>query len=225
MHIGADIPEMIGDPLEFRHQAPEPVRARWRIDCERRLHGAGESNGVGRSRIAADAPRQNARAFDARAAHQTIDALMHVAETLLEPYDRLAAGVKPKMARFDDPRVNRADRNLVQALALGLEKRVSIGRAVVQSRPSQRIAHWPAAMIKPAPLVRRFAGREAEEIAGRALETVGRSVNRRHRRERTVLAGDLDKRDRARRLAQRHPHSPLIPPKAHERRFSSSKED
>jgi hypothetical protein len=45
---------------------------------------------------------------------------VHVAETFLEPNDRLAAGVKPEMARFDDARVNGADWNLVQAFALGL---------------------------------------------------------------------------------------------------------
>jgi hypothetical protein len=155
---------------------------------------AREGDAVGHSRIAADARRQNATAFEARAAHQTIDTLVHVAEAFLEPDDRLAAGVKPEMAGFDDPRVNGSGRDLVQAFALGLEEGIGIRRAVMRKRLSHRMAQRPAAMIEPSPLVRRFTRREVEEVAGRTLEPVRRSVNRRHRRERAVLAGDLDER-------------------------------
>ena len=114
----ADVAEMIGEPLELGHHAAQGVRARRRLDAERRLDRAGEGDRVGDRRIAADPPREPGRALEARPAHQRVDAFVGVAEPLLEPHDRLAAGVEAEMAGLDDPGMDRTDRNLMQARAL-----------------------------------------------------------------------------------------------------------
>ena len=150
---GADVAEMIGEPLELRHQAAKPMCARRRLDPERRLDRAGEGDAVGDRRVAADARRQDGRALDARAARQAVDALVDIAEPLLEPHDRLAAGVEAEMAGLDDPRVDRTDRNLVQILRPRAKEGVRVRRAVMRDRPPERMTHRPSAVIEPAPRV------------------------------------------------------------------------
>ena len=48
----ADVAEMVGDPLEFGHESAQPWRARRRLDPERRLDCAGESDAIGDRRVA-----------------------------------------------------------------------------------------------------------------------------------------------------------------------------
>ena len=61
----ADVAEVVGDPLEFGHHAAKIVRARRRLDPERRLDRAGESDAIGDRRVAADPRREDAGALDA----------------------------------------------------------------------------------------------------------------------------------------------------------------
>ena len=60
------------------------------------------------------------------AAHQGLDALVHVPEPLLQPHHMLAVGGKSEMTRLDNAGMHGADRYLVQALAFDGEE--SIGR-------------------------------------------------------------------------------------------------
>ena len=64
-----------------------------------------------------------------------VDALVHIAQPLLEPHHGLAVGGEAEMAGLDDAGVHRADRNLVQVLALG-------GQEGVGSRRTPCAARW-----------------------------------------------------------------------------------
>ena len=57
-----------------------------------------------------------------------VDALVHVAQPLLEPHDGLAVGGEAEMPGLDDAGVHRPDRDLVQRLALGGKERVGVPR-------------------------------------------------------------------------------------------------
>ena len=57
---------------------------------------------------------------------QPVDALVHVAEPLLQPRHGLAVGGEAEMAGLDDAGMHRPDRNLVQALAL--DRQEFVGR-------------------------------------------------------------------------------------------------
>ncbi len=217
----ADVAEMIGEPLELGHHAAQGVRPRRRLGAERGLDGAGEGDGVGDGGVAADPSRELGGALEARAAHQRVDALVGVAEPLLEPHDRLAAGVEAEMARLDDPGVDRADRNLMQARSLGFEEGVGVGRAVVGCAVPERMAQRPAAVIEPAAAVRRAEREEAVEVAGRPLEPAGRRMQRREGGKGAAVA-EACRRRRASPSASRtaEPHPALVAPQADERRLA-----
>ena len=68
-------------------------------------------------------PASRAAAVEVGAGHQPLDALVDVAEPLLEPHDGLAVGGEAEMPGLDDAGMHRADRDLVQALALGRQER------------------------------------------------------------------------------------------------------
>ena len=152
----ADVAEMIGDALDLGHQRPQPRRPRRRDDADRRFDGAGEGDLVGDRAVAADPAGEFRAAREIGARHQPLDALVNVAEPLLQPHDRLAAGVEAEMARLDDPGMHRPDRNLMQPDAFGAEKRVALRLAAARrgARP-ERMAERPAAMVEPRPRVGR----------------------------------------------------------------------
>ena len=85
---------------------------------------------------------------------------MRIAEPLLEPHDRLAAGMEAEVSRLDDPGVNGADRDLVQTRPLRLEEGVGVRRAVVGGAIAERMTQRPAAVIEPASPVRRPSARK-----------------------------------------------------------------
>ena len=80
---------------------------------------------------------------------------MRVAKPLLEPHHGFAAGVEAEMAGLDDPGMDGADRNLMQARSLGFEEGVGVGGAVMGLAAPKRMAQRPAAVIEPAAAVRR----------------------------------------------------------------------
>ena len=70
-------------------------------------------------------PASLAAALERRAGHQRLDALVHIAQPLFEPHHRLAIRGEAEMARLDDAGMDRADRDLVQALALDRQERTA----------------------------------------------------------------------------------------------------
>ena len=94
------------------------------FDAERGFHRAREGEGVGNGAVARGAAGEARRLLERRAMHQCVDALVHVAQALLQPHHGLAIGGEAEMARLDDAGVHRTDRNLVQALAFHRQERI-----------------------------------------------------------------------------------------------------
>ena len=95
----ADVAEMIGQPLEFRHQRAQVDRARRRLYLQRRFGGVREGEGIGDRAVAGGAAGELCRVVERRAGHQRLDALVHIAEPLLQSHDMLAIGGEAEMAR------------------------------------------------------------------------------------------------------------------------------
>ena len=71
---------------------------------------------------------------------------MQIAKARFQPHDRFAIGGETEMAGLDDPGVNGANRDLVQALALDRQEAVRLGR-LGGLVGAQRMAQAPTAMI------------------------------------------------------------------------------
>ena len=162
-------------------------------------------------------PASRAACVERRPGHQGFDPLVDVAEPLLEPHDGLAVGGEAEMAGLDDAGMDRADRNLVQALAFARQERV--GRAPRPQRPAATASGWreaPAAMVEPGPRVGQADGGEPEQILDRALRAGCAGACRRPTEgKRPVGTGQRRDRDVARRLVeQRHMHGGTLAPQA-----------
>ena len=151
------------------------------------------------------------------AGHQAVDALVDVAEPLLEAHDRLAVGGEAEMAGLDDAGMDRPDRNLVQALALG--GRNAIGRRSLRRagvRAAERLRARPSGRGRATAALSGDAVRlEPEEIADRPLEADRRRMRRADRGKAPVRTVEAERpRCAAPLVEQRHvdgagsPHRP-----------------
>ena len=119
-----DVAEVVGKPFKFRHQCPEPDRPRRNLELQGRFRSHGERPGIGDRAISGNAAGQLCCCLKLGAGHQRLDALVCVAQTLLEPHYRFAVGSKAEMPRLYDAGMHRTHRNLMQALALDWKERV-----------------------------------------------------------------------------------------------------
>ena len=94
------------------------------------------------------------------AVHQTFDALVHVAQPLLEAHHRLAVGGEAEVTGLDDAGMDRADRYLVQPLALDRQELVT----------RLALAVGPTSVIEPWPGIRQALRLDAVEVAHGALQ-------------------------------------------------------
>ena len=137
----ADVADVVRHALQLGHDAPQQDRPRRHRPAERRLDGPGVGPGIRDRAVARQAAGQTRTALDIGADEKPLDALVHVTQPLLEPHHRLAVGGEAEMAGLDDAGMDRADRNLVQALALDRQERVAL----------LALASRPATMVEPGP--------------------------------------------------------------------------
>ena len=179
----ADVTQVIRDPLELGHHRAQPHRARRRVELECRLHGASEDKRIRHRAVPGHARRNSRSIVDRFVAQQLLDALVGIAEALLEPDNGFAARREAKMSGLDDPGMHRTDRNLMQTRTLRLEKPVGRQR---RARP-RRLGQWrctrPASVIDPRPRIGQPDKFDAEQIADRPLQARCRRVKDRKRRD------------------------------------------
>ncbi len=167
---GADVAEMVCQPLELGHQRAQIVRARRRFDVQRGLDCPGEGDPVRDGAVAGGARGKLRRALDRRARHQRFDAFVHVAQALFEPHHRLARGGKAEMSRLDDAGMDRAYWNLVQVFAFHRQEYVGGARIRRRHARAERMLHVPKAEIEPRPRVRRADRFESVKAMNGAFE-------------------------------------------------------
>src|SRR6516162_6968377 len=87
-----------------------------------------------------------------------LDALVHVAETLLEPQHLLPNDGEAEMPGLDDARVHWAHGNLVHTVSVDAHEGVHIDARLVVGQPLRRIPEWmktgwPGIVAHPGPRV------------------------------------------------------------------------
>src|SRR6185369_12824535 len=97
-----DVAEVIRQAFELGHERTQPSGARWRLEAHGGLDGAGEGDAVGDDAVAGHASGEARRPIDLRASHQGLDALVDVAQPLLEADHGLAGRGEAEMAGLDD---------------------------------------------------------------------------------------------------------------------------
>ena len=108
---------------------------------------------------------------------------MHIAKALFEPRHGFATCGKTEMAGFDDPGVDGADRNLMQALAFHRQKCVSRPCGRCRAPGAEGIPHIPGAQIEPGPRIRGAHRFEPVQTVNRALEADGGRMDGADRRK------------------------------------------
>jgi hypothetical protein len=134
---------------------------------------------------------------------QRFDALVHIAQALLQTDHSLAAGGEAEVAGLDDAGVHRSNWDLVQALALCRQEVVAAFPVGLTRKMSERAAHAPDAVVEPRPLVQSAQGMQTEQIMDGALETDRRWMMPPDRGE-APCAGQAEHADRAGLVEQRH---------------------
>ncbi len=140
-------------------------------------------------------PTSFARRLDGRAAREPLDALVQIAEPLLQPHHRLAAGVEAEMAGLDDSGMNRPDRNLVQRRPLGAAKGIGRQRRRAGGGAAERRDEIEFSVIEPGPRVGRPLGRQAVQIRKRTLQPDRAGVRDANGREAALGAGKAQDAD------------------------------
>ena len=212
----ADVSQVIGQPLEFAHHRPQPVRPGRGLKTEGGLGGAREGDLVGDRAVAAGASGERRGVVEARSRHPRFESPVEISQALLQPHDSLAAGREAKVARLDDPGMHRSDGDLAQALSFARQEGIGRRRRR-RRRGAQGVAVGPAAVVEPGPAIQGALGFEAIEIADGPLQANRRRVPRADGREAAPSGGQRKHRRRG-EVAADHGHVDEVPlaPKAEE---------
>ena len=173
----AEIAEVIGDAFEFQRQRTQPGRARWHRDPRHAFECLAIGPGIGHARVTGHSCREAVSVEDRQFGEASLDALVHVAQALLEPQDLLAHHGEAEVTRFDDAGMHRADGNFMDAIALDPHERVIVDRSL--RRRWHRIGGQrervpgPGRMAQPRPCV-MTCRTQAAEIEHRSLHAAGR---------------------------------------------------
>ena len=123
----AQVPQMLADALSLEQQRAQPQRS-WR------RRGPGDAfdrhrvgPGVRHCGIARHASREPGALGERHRLEALLDALVLVAEPLLQAQDTLANDGEAKMPRFDGAGVHRSYRDLMYPLPFNTNKRIVIG--------------------------------------------------------------------------------------------------
>ncbi len=125
-------------------------------------------------RVAGYARGEPVAFVELRAPEQPLDALVHVAQTLLELQHLLADDREAEMAGLDDARMHGPDRDLVHTVArhaherIVIRRRRAVARVVDRARRERLVLARPRRVPQPRPHV-RVERRDAGEVRGRAL--------------------------------------------------------
>src|SRR5688500_11693141 len=175
---------MIGKALELRHQCAQIACAGRHADPAGRLSCQGECERVGNRAVAGRAARQTRGLVEWSTGHQRVDALVHIAEPLLQPHDRLTIGGETEVPGLDNSCMNRTNRNLVEVVTLDRQEAVSRPqRRSTTAVRYKRMPDVPEAEIEPWARIGQSYSFDAMKILERTLQADGRRVPGPDRRE------------------------------------------
>jgi hypothetical protein len=145
------------------------MRARRHFNPESRFYRSTETDRIGNRAVAGYASRKLGAFMQVGARDQAFDPLMYIAEAFLEPHNCLAIGRETKMARFDDPGMDRTYGDLMQAFAFDGQKHIT-ARFGIRNLGSKWKSHAPSIVIEPLPLVGKSDWTDTPQIMQSALK-------------------------------------------------------
>ncbi len=151
---------MIGDALALERERAQPQRAGGHGRSRHALERLAVRPGVRDGGIPRHARREAMALEQLGLREQQLDALVNVAEPLLELEHLLADDREAKMPGLDDARMHRSDRNLVHAVARDAHEWIVIrgrraSRAVIRGRRRERkVLGRPRGVPQPWPRIR-----------------------------------------------------------------------
>ena len=174
----AQVAQVVGHPFPFQQQRAQPPRARRRHHAQQRLRGLRVGPREGDGGVARDAPGEAVALGDGERLEALVDALVHVAQALLEAQHLLADDGEAEVAGLDDAGVDGAHRDLVHAVALDAHE-VVVGERVGRQPGGIEVAaqreglRGPGAVAQPGARVGRARGADAQQVEERALHAAG----------------------------------------------------
>ncbi len=179
----AQIPEMARDAFALKAERAQPRGARRRRTVDDRLDRLGVGAGIGDGAVAGNSPGKPIGVEERHRLETLFDALVRVAQTLLEAQHFFADDLETEMSRLDRARVNGPHRDFVHAVAGDADERIVLLSRCPRRRhleiPLQRKAiDRPRRLPGPRALVVGVALR-ADQIERRALHAVRGRKDRR----------------------------------------------
>ncbi len=179
----AQVAEVIGDALALEAERAQVQRARRHGQIGDRLRGLSVSPGIRHRAVAGHPAGKTVTIGETEPLETLLDALVHVAEPLLEPQHLFADHLEAEMPRLDDAGVNGAHRYLVHAVAADAYERVILFPGLPLRRRFEIAAQRehvdrPCGLPQPGPLIVRVA-LQAQKVEHRALHPVRRRKDRR----------------------------------------------
>src|SRR5262245_42652934 len=131
------------------------------------------------ARVARDSLSERSRPVEREPLEQLLGALVNEPEAGLEVHDGLAFAAEAELSGLDDPRMDRSDGDLEDALALDPSKRerfAGVGEVRARHRVAAQwvIARRPVLVEGESPEIGVSQRHEAEQIVNLALEAAGR---------------------------------------------------
>src|SRR6266536_96165 len=222
---GADVAEVIGQSLEFRHQRAQPHRAFRNLDPVRRFDRTGVGERVGNGAVAGNAAGEDRHPINGHSRHQPLDSLVRVTESRLETHDRFAVRGEPEMARLDDPRMDRTYRDLMQARPDCREEGITAGDFFRLGWRARAFA-MPRSVIEPRARVGKSLRLQSPEVANRPFQAQRGWMRFSDRRIALSRAFDADHAEISGAIVrQRYVHVVVIGPEPEQRPFAAGQDD
>ncbi len=185
---GAGIGDVIRNSFQFKQNGAQKLCPRRDLDFRCPLDGLAECSCVREGRIARNAFGQKDRAGDGETLEELLGSLVRVKHTELQVQDRFAGDGEVEVAGLDDAGMNRADRNVKDALAVRWPVDVPLAlergqHGVEREILAQRMHVGPVIVQRHAPRIRMPGGFQAEPVLNLALRPVDARQLRGQRRK------------------------------------------
>src|SRR5690606_34294515 len=186
---GADIPKMVGDAFTLRHDSPQPQGAGRHFEGRCAFEGLTRGPGMGYGGITGNPAGKASQGLWIPTDRKLFNALMHIAQALLQVQYHFADSLKPEVARFNDAGVHGSHGNLDDAATSRTGKWIfsirsrlpALAWRIDKIGPQGELLLFPGLVPRPAAAVGcidelnaeqeigRASCREREQVSGRAV--------------------------------------------------------
>lgn len=168
---------MVGDPFTLEQKGPHKTDTGCRREIQCLLDRLRKREGARHGRISRDTGGQTGARGDLSSTEESVHSLMGVSQSLFETENFFSDDLKSEMAGFDDSRVNRSHRNLVNPRTEDADEGIFLkvrSGGLRNAGPGRRGQgrNGPEPLADPGAGVFQPLGHESEEIPDSPFESV-----------------------------------------------------